>query len=166
MSASRSVPPASQSQSSYCKCRSAFLYGSPIKERERQGETGISRQRRTDRGREGTLFVFFSFFLCRGQEKAAGDAEEWGKNFAFLFLRRPTAFRWMRTKFATAVVEVVVGGGRRGACRSANKCHHRVEGFFFVLFFAAKSHQQNKSTQLKGTLTKDINGINEADKHH
>lgn len=44
MCASRSAPPESQSQSSCCKCRSAFLYGSPIKERGRD-----QRGQKTDR---------------------------------------------------------------------------------------------------------------------
>lgn len=54
MSASRSVQPVSQSQSSYCKCRSAFLYGSPIKESQRGGEI----RREAERTNENFFFFF------------------------------------------------------------------------------------------------------------
>lgn len=117
-------------------------------DRERQGSAGSGGQRAG-----GNSFCFL-FFFCRGQEKAARDAEEWGKNFAFLFLRRPTAFRWMRTKFATAVV-VVEGGGRRevggaGRGRAAARTNVTIVlRVFFVLFFCRKitSTKQVNATQ-------------------
>lgn len=87
---------------------------------KRTRERERDQQAAADRRLQGTLF----FFNAEYRKKLPGMLRSGGKkNFAFLFLRRPTAFRWTRTKFAAVVVGVVRSGreGRveEGPCAAA-----------------------------------------------
>lgn len=82
MSASHSVLPASQSQSSYCKCRSAFQYGSPIAEGEIRTEIEDRRGRFLVK-LQGMITI--KNFLCHWQLSVAFTATlYWKKKQKFV----------------------------------------------------------------------------------